>query len=374
MLYRSLLLVLLTSISACGPAGGSSDEPAPASSFTQHVFESETLPARDYWLFKPSRTSGEKTLVIYLHGCNQNAPDAAIGTRWNELAEQQGIYVAYPNQKDPNEQELSGEQLQDHLFDGNGARCWNWFRPQHIQRDQGEAGTIAAITVQLINELDIDPNRVFIMGISAGAIMASTVSTLYPDLYAAAGLVAGCAYPACTDATGSLSYQGMGEHAQRLPVIIFQGTADEIQPYALGREALHQSLGMNDWADDGSLNGSVPYNASQTQDYGLDSSVFAGAGTVGDTCVRNSNSPCLGGALGIEQSYPFTLETFVDGNNCPLIQFWTIHGLTHNYPGGNTEGSFTDPLGPDITAAAYNFFMAQARDGSYYQSPQICSL
>ena len=346
MLYRSLLWVLLTSISACGPAGGSSDEPAPASSFNQHAFESETLPARDYWLFKPSRASGEKTLVVYLHGCNQNAPDAAIGTRWNELAEQQGIYVAYPNQKDPNEQEFSGEQLQDHLFDGNGARCWNWFRPEHIERDQGEAG----------------------------AIMASTVSTLYPDLYAAAGLVAGCAYPACTDATGSLSYQGMGEHAQRLPMIIFQGTADEIQPYALGREALHQSLGMNDWADDGSLNGSVPYNASQTQDYGLDSSVFAGAGTVGDTCVRNSNSPCLGGALGIEQSYPFTLETFVDGNNCPLIQFWTIHGLTHNYPGGNTDGSFTDPLGPDITAAAYNFFVAQARDGSYYQSPQTCSL
>lgn len=373
MLYRSLLILLSCSLLACGGAGSSS-EPAGSSSFTQHSFESDTLPQRDYWLFKPSSSASERTLVIYLHGCNQSAPDAAIGTRWNELAEQQGVYVAYPDQKDPNEQEFSGEQLEDHLFDGNGARCWNWFRPEHIQRDQGEAGTIAAITSELIEELDIDPNRVFIMGISAGAIMASTVSTLYPDLFAAAALVAGCAYPACTDSTGSLSYQAMGEHAQRMPVVIFQGTADEIQPYPLGREALHQSLGMNDWADDGSLNGSIPYTADQTQDYGLDSSLFAGVGTVGDTCVRNSNSPCIGGALGIQQSYPFTLETFVDGNQCPLIQFWTIHGLAHNYPGGNTEGSFTDPLGPDITAVAYNFFLAQARDGSYYQTPAVCSL
>ena len=28
------------------------------------------------------------------------------------------------------------------------------------------------------------------------------------------------------------------------------------------------------------------------------------------------------------------------------------------YPGGDVNGSFTDPLGPDATAASFDFFMS----------------
>jgi hypothetical protein len=35
---------------------------------------------------------------------------------------------------------------------------------------------------------------------------------------------------------------------------------------------------------------------------------------------------------------------------------WLIHGLGHDYPGGDPRGSFTDPIGPDVTAGAWDYF------------------
>ncbi len=370
-----LLAALLVILGACGGNGGSTGTAAAISrtaGFSAATFDEPGLPVRDYYTYIPAGMPARAPLVVYLHGCNQDAPDAALGTRWPELAQRLGFALVFPDQKDPNEQQASAGQFEDHLFDGNGARCWNWFRPEHIARDGGEAGTIAGITRVVMAEQDIDPKRVYIMGISAGGIMAGTMAANYPDLYAAVSIVAGCSFPACSDASGRLAYVAMGAFAARMPVIVFQGTADEIQPYATGREAGTQWLGTNDYVDDGSANQSVSANPSSTQNQGFDERSFAGAGNIGDVCIRNSNSPCLAGAAGIEESYPYTVERFLDANGCPLEDFWTIHGLAHNYPGGNPEGSFTDPYGPDITTAAYNFFLAQARGGVFELSPDSC--
>jgi hypothetical protein len=40
-----------------------------------------------------------------------------------------------------------------------------------------------------------------------------------------------------------------------------------------------------------------------------------------------------------------------------VVDFWIIHGLGHDYPGGDPAGSFTDPAGPDVTTAAYTWFL-----------------
>jgi hypothetical protein len=33
----------------------------------------------------------------------------------------------------------------------------------------------------------------------------------------------------------------------------------------------------------------------------------------------------------------------------------------HNYPGGDPSGTFSDPLGPDITTPTFEFFRMHAR-------------
>jgi Esterase PHB depolymerase len=75
--------------------------------------------SRNYKLYVPSRYCGANLpLVIMLHGCRQSPDDFAVGTRMNQLAEEQICLVAYPGQ----------------ASSANFARCWNWFSADNARR------------------------------------------------------------------------------------------------------------------------------------------------------------------------------------------------------------------------------------------------
>lgn len=329
----------------------------------QARFEEPGLPARSYLVYVPCSLGADAhpALVVYLHGCTQTAAQAATQTRWNAFADAHGLVIAYPEQFSPNSEPFGEQQVHDHLFDGNGASCWNWFRPEQIGRDAGEAATIAGITQRVIAQHAVDPARVYVMGISAGGAMAGAMAADYPELYSAAALLAGEAYPLGTDATGAVAAQAMGANARPMPVMIVQGSLDELVPVPAGEANLHQWLGTNDFVDDGSANGSVARTPATREDHGLDAGAGAGLGSPGDTCVGNrQGSPCPGGALGFA-SYPYSIEHYLDALGAPLVDYWLIQGLMHNYLSGDPSVPFSDPLGPDITQAAYDFFMAHPR-------------
>ncbi len=106
------------------PGPAPSVRAAPASVSAQFLrFEySSASGSRAYKLFVPSSYRAEPMpLVVMLHGCKQDPDDFAAGTRLNQLAEEQGLLVAYPAQS----------------ARANGSRCWRWFEPG----DQARHGT-----------------------------------------------------------------------------------------------------------------------------------------------------------------------------------------------------------------------------------------
>ena len=322
----------------------------PSGSFTRHTFTaSDPDFTRDYLVFVPHRRVRSALLVVYLHGCNQTAEDAALGTRWNELAARRGFVVVYPDQRvDQNaDGNASGR--------GNGAGCWNWFRPDLMGRDVGEPGTIAGITRLVTERYGLDRRRTYVIGASAGADLAVATAAFYPDLYAALGVLAGCPYFNCSDASGAAAFAAMGEYARPVPVFAVQGTVDYVNNVAMGSALVQQWLGTNDLADNGTADGSVSSQPGSVEHHGLEPSVVGSPGS-GDLCAYPTRHPCVGGLAGFEGSYPYTVSTYVDAAGRPLIESWLVHGLGHAYPNGNTEANWTDPLGPDVTGAAYEFF------------------
>jgi poly(3-hydroxybutyrate) depolymerase len=54
-----------------------------------------------YWLYLPSSAAATpRPLVVMLHGCQQTAPDFALTTQMNQLAEREGFAVLYPQQSE----------------------------------------------------------------------------------------------------------------------------------------------------------------------------------------------------------------------------------------------------------------------------------
>ncbi len=296
---------------------------------------------RDYFTYESSTTAGgARPLVVFLHGCNQNAKDAAIGTRWTELAEKRDFVVVFPEQP----------------VTANGINCWNWFEPAHQSRGVGEPAVLAGITRDAIAATGADPSRVYVMGISAGADMAMILGATYPDLYAAMSGFAGCAYATCADVTGVLAHRAMGPQARVLPVFLAQGTIDPLNNFAMGETMARQWIGTNDLADDGAANQSISPVPTKVEHIGFDASALAGVGKVGDPCVRGRQYPCAGALVGAK-SYPYSIEHHADRKGCDVVDFWIVQGLSHDYPAGDPAGTFTDPIGPDITTAGYEFFL-----------------
>lgn len=249
-------------------------------------------------------------LLVMLHGCTQSPDDFAAGTRMNALAEQHGLLVAYPAQS----------------ANANGSKCWNWFRPQDQARGKGEPALIAGMTAQLAADYRVDPTRVYVAGLSAGAAMAVVLGRTYPDVFAAVGAHSGLPYRAAHD-VGSAFAAMKGSAARAtsaadtlVPTIVFHGDRDHTVSAANGEAIIEQVGGA----------GVILAKASQE----------TGTASRGRSFVRTD---------------------YGDASGRIVIEDWRVHGGGHAWMGGSTDGTYTDPQGPDASAEMLRFFLQHAR-------------
>jgi len=262
---------------------------------------------RAYKLYTPSGYHGQALpLVVMLHGCTQSPDDFAAGTRMNLIAEEQTCLVVYPAQ--PSE--------------ANAAKCWNWFRPTDQRRGQGEPSLIAGITRQVMRDYSVDPQRVYIGGLSAGAAAAAVMGATYPDVYAAIGVHSGLSCGAANDIPSAFAAMRQGELSassrsgdigSAVPTIVFHGDQDNI---------VHPRNG--------------DHFIAQKRIVKLQKKVHRGQVPGG-------------------HSYTRTIHT--DASGRAIFEHWDIHGAGHAWSGGSPAGSYTDPRGPDAAREMLRFFL-----------------
>jgi poly(hydroxyalkanoate) depolymerase family esterase len=268
--------------------------------------------SRDYKLFVPSKAKSRANgsgfpLIVMLHGCLQNPDDFALGTGMNERAEERGCFVAYPQQS------TSSNQM----------ACWNWFSLKDQARGSGEPSILAGMTREIMAEFNVDSDRVFIAGLSAGGAMAAILGATYPDLFDAVGIHSGLPYGAATDVGSAFSTMRNGASVEAalaaemsVRTIVFHGDADR---------TVHPS------------NGDLIIAAARA---GLDGAV-----------EKKQQGRSAGGI-----AYKRTIIR--DSSGAPKIEYWAIEGMGHAWSGGHPEGSYTNPHGPDASREMLRFFLA----------------
>ena len=296
-----------------GPAPLSTPDIVPEGGKFIEAIYANPAGSRAYKLYIPSRYQGQAVpLVVMLHGGTQTPDDFAAGTRMNVIAEEETCLVVYPAQPSH----------------ANPAKCWNWFRPDDQRRDRGEPSLIAGITRQVMHDYSVDPRRVYVGGLSAGAAAAAVMGATYPDLYAAIAVHSGLACGAADDLISAFAAMRQGgsgsssefgetsavlEDGPAVPTIVFHGDRDTIVHPRNADHVITRSMRATNWQKK----------------------------------VRRGQVP--GG-----HAYTCTIHT--DANGQAIVEQWCIHGAGHAWSGGSPAGSYTDPRGPDAAKEMLRFF------------------
>lgn len=281
---------------------------------------------RAYKLYVPARLGAlPPALVVMLHGCTQSANDFATGTRMNQLADEHGFLVVYPEQ----------------ATHANSSKCWNWFKAQDQVRDRGEPSMIAGIVREVAAQHQVDTRRIFVVGLSAGAAMAVILGETYPELFAGVGAHSGLPYRSAHDlpsamaamkggrsgiaslkASASLDTAPRRKTTQAVPTIVFHGDRDHTVQQANGIEIVQQAKDAH---------------AAAESEMAMCNSMERGVSAGGRSFSRTVHADAAGRTQ---------------------VESWIVHGAGHAWAGGSATGTYTDPSGPDASAEMVRFFLS----------------
>jgi poly(hydroxyalkanoate) depolymerase family esterase len=286
--------------------------------------------ARPFHVYTPPElpAGAPAPLLVLLHGCTQTPRGFASDAAMPRLADRHGFVLLCPEQTPADNQQ----------------GCWNWFQPAHQARGAGDPAFIAGAARAVMAEdsrWSIDPERVYVAGLSAGGAMAAIMAVAYPDVFAAAAIHSGLAYRSATNMGaafqamttggadpadhGRAALEAMGSVVRPVPTIVLHGTADRTVCPVNGEQVVRQWIATNRLA--------AP-----------------------DRYRAEFERPAETLAPDADGRHPSTRRRWRDEDGRLMQEYVVIEGLGHAWSGGAAGGSFTDPRGPSATDAMWAFF------------------
>ncbi|WP_338071590.1 PHB depolymerase family esterase [Actinomadura bangladeshensis] len=194
-------------------------------------------------LYVPDRVQERPPVLLAVHWCTGSGPAMYSGTEFAQLADQYGFIVVYPSAT-------------------RSGGCFDVSSPQALRRDGGSdpVGLMSMVRYTL-QRYGGDASRVFVTGVSSGAMMTNVMLANYPDVFAAgaafAGVPDGCFATAdgsgwnsaCANGTVLKTPQQWGDIARsadpgysgpRPRVQLWHGTADDTLRYPNFGEEIDQ--------------------------------------------------------------------------------------------------------------------------------------
>lgn len=164
---------------------------------------------RTYMVHLPRGYDPKNTypVMVVLHGGGGNSQNIADMSQMSPVADANGFIVVYPE-----------GATREH---GLGLPTWNAGTccAYAAQANIDDVGFIRHVVAQVSATYQADRARIFVAGMSNGAMMAQRLACEAADLFAGAASVAGALQiPTCTP-------------ARPIPILLIHGTADESVPY-----------------------------------------------------------------------------------------------------------------------------------------------
>ena len=262
---------------------------------------------RSYYVHMPPGYEKGKPLplLILLHGGGGGARQALENYPLGPVADREGFILVAPNGTGPFKREL--------------LRPWNvgWGFGYAQRNKIDDNGFIRALIGQLSREYSINPKRVYLSGLSNGAILCHYAAAANSDLVAGIAPVVGCAGGG---ETPELSYPQQPAHP--VNVIMFNGAIDQHVPLNGGKQSLHSEEQAR-----------YVSSARQSAEFWVKANACQAEPKVEELPEQKA-----------------TRYTWSGGKNHTRVVLWVLHNQGHAWPGGTAPRASADPPSPLVKA------------------------
>ncbi len=288
--------------------------------------------------------SGDKrALMVSLHGCAQPNDDFKQGAGWAPVADEYGMVIALP--------QASGEGSYGWMG------CWNFHTGTSASRTSSDQKYLLDMVAALLADtsLNIDPDQVYLTGLSSGAGITNQMGCLAPDIFAGVGVNAGPA-PGSTGSSSDLNYPSIS---------VSQGKAN-CENYA-NKQGYNNQSHLYDQIYNtvhGTTDGTVaPEHAHRNAD-------IAVAVYNADTGISQCETGTIPGASSGNHG---DLTVWCDATG-PRVSKIMVNGMGHAWPAGNNStggGSYIDHAHINYPQWITAWFFANNRRASGVVTPPV---
>ncbi|KAI1174662.1 Alpha/Beta hydrolase protein [Nemania sp. FL0916] len=139
-----------------------------------------------FYIYVPDKLAARPPILVNPHWCHGDAQACYAGSQFATLASKYGFIVIYPDS--PN----------------TADKCWDVSSNATLQHDAGgDSLGIVSMVRWTLKKYNGDAKRVFVTGVSSGAMMTSTLIGAYPDVFAAGSAFAGVPFGCFAAANGN---------------------------------------------------------------------------------------------------------------------------------------------------------------------------